>query len=260
MMVKCHLFAKGPAYTTAPPRVSSVLTLIWGTRQDFVLHALNYLSTTTPQPHGSGPGLIMATYDNTHRAFLQAFLSRGTLTYEDSKPLLAAIQTANTPDRETLPNDITAEHFNLYIQAVNTAISPFDLEIRSAISQDPTATATAPRLYALVNTTSDAATQLSTAHTADELAFVKRVLDAMFETHNTRRAEVLALTSMQALALSKAAGETQAATGLTRAEAERCLAALVAEGWLDLSAKGYYRLAARARMELRTWLIETYKE
>ena len=82
----------------------------------------------------------------------------------------------------------------------------------------------------------------------------------MFETHNTRRAEVLALTSMQALALSKAAGETQAATGLPRAEAERCLAALGAEGWLDLSAKGYYRLSARALMELRTWLIETYND
>ncbi|KAI9859061.1 MAG: hypothetical protein M1830_006320, partial [Pleopsidium flavum] len=34
-------------------------------------------------------------YNNTNRAFLQAFLARSTLTFEEAKPILAAIFTAH---------------------------------------------------------------------------------------------------------------------------------------------------------------------
>lgn len=128
-----------------------------------------------------------------------------------------------------------------------------------------------------MNTTSDALTQLATTHTPDEIAFVKRLLDAMFETHNTPRAEVMALTSMQAVRLHKAAAaarasgvggsgedgeQTQGAAGgsLTMAQAERVLAGLVEEGWLEKSRAGYLGLSPRALMELRGWLVETYNE
>ena len=30
-------------------------------------------------------------YDDSHRAFLQAFLARGTLTLDEAKPIIAAI-------------------------------------------------------------------------------------------------------------------------------------------------------------------------
>lgn len=33
-------------------------------------------------------------YDNSHRAFLQAFFARSVLTFEEAKPILAAILTA----------------------------------------------------------------------------------------------------------------------------------------------------------------------
>jgi hypothetical protein len=34
-------------------------------------------------------------YNNSHRAFLQAFFARSVLTFEDAKPILAAIITAH---------------------------------------------------------------------------------------------------------------------------------------------------------------------
>lgn len=34
-------------------------------------------------------------YNNSNRAFLQAFIARSTLTFEEAKPLLAAIFTAH---------------------------------------------------------------------------------------------------------------------------------------------------------------------
>ena len=202
------------------------------------------------------------TYDNTHRAFLQALLSRQTITLEQAKPLLAAIQTADTPDRPTLEGDISQADFDNYISTLNFSISRFDFEIRSTLHQT-----TKQRIYALVNTTSDALTQMATVHSADEIAFVKRVLDAMFDTYNTQRAEVIAVTSMQALKLAKdpnrrETGSTQAQqnAGLTMSQAEEMLASMTDEGWFELSTRGFYSLTPRALMELRGWLMDTYND
>ncbi|KAI4132126.1 MAG: hypothetical protein LQ338_000880 [Usnochroma carphineum] len=205
-------------------------------------------------------------WNDGHRAFLQAFMARSTLTLEQAKPLLAGIQTAYER-KETLPEDITEADFNAYISAANTRISPFDLEIRSTFHQT-----TRTRMYALVNSTSDPIIQLATVHTAEEISFLKRVLDAMFETYNTTRHEVMAITSMQAVRLHKPPDserretqngiETQGSPGqgLKMAEAEKMLKTLVEEGWFEKSKKGYYSLSPRALMELRGWLIETYND
>lgn len=216
--------------------------------------------------HEEDPAASSGTYNNTHRAFLQALLSRQTITYDTAKPLLATIQTANTPDRPTLENDITPEDFESYIHTINDTISPFDYEIRNSLHQT-----TRERIYALVNTTSDALTQLATVHSPDEIAFVKRVIDAMFDTNNTPAAEVLAVKSMQAVKLAKppvnerrdSGNQTQSgglATALTMGEAEKVLASMVDEGWFHLSQKGFYSLTERALMELRNWLLDMYNE
>lgn len=206
-----------------------------------------------------------AGYGNVHRAFLQALLARTCLTLAEAKPLLAKIQTASTPNRPTLPEDISEEDLTSYIDIVNNLISPFDFEIRSTFHQ-----VTKERIYAFVNTTSDAITQMATIHSAEEIAFVKRVLDAMFATHNTRRSEVMAITSMQALKLAKpgrrdSEGRTESSTrsqvsqtGLTMVAAETMLGSLVSEGWFELSKRGFYTLTPRALMELRGWLVDTY--
>lgn len=127
-------------------------------------------------------------------------------------------------------------------------------------------------MYALVNSTSDPIIQLATVHTAEEISFLKRVLDAMFETYNTSRHEVMAITSMQAMRLHKPSDndrrETQNGTetqgsagqGLKMVEAEKMLKTLVDEGWFEKSRKGFYSLSPRALMELRGWLIETYND
>ncbi|KAI9803132.1 MAG: hypothetical protein M1833_001203 [Piccolia ochrophora] len=203
-------------------------------------------------------------YNDTNRAFLQAFLARGTLTFDEAKPVLASIFTAKEGDREILPGDVTEADFSSYIHAANDAISKFDLAIRSTLSQHDRM-----RIYALVNTTSDLITQLSTTYTADEIAYLKRLLDAMFETYNTQRQEVMALTSMQAVRLHKVpdgsatpvAGASQSSGGqLTMIGAERMLKNLVHEGWFEESRSGFYSLSPRALIELRQYLLDTYND
>ena len=208
-----------------------------------------------------------AGYRDTHRAFLQAFLARQSLTFADAKPLLAAIETAASNGQRTVtPEDISQADFDNYVNELNGQISTFDFEIRSTLHQT-----SKERIYALVNTTSDALTQMATLHSADEIAFVKRVLDAMFETYNTPRAEVMAVTGMQAIRLSKppqngegrrqSGTQTQSANaGLTGQQAEKVLENMADEGWFELSSKNYYSLSPRALLELRSWLVDTYNE
>jgi hypothetical protein len=209
------------------------------------------------------------SYDNTHRAFLQALIARPTITFAEAQPLLALIQTQHNPERPVLEGDITRADFEQYVHTVNNAISSFDMEIRSTADQSNRGV----EVFALVNTVSDALTQMATVHSADEIAFVKRVLDCMFETNNTRKAEAMAVPAHQALHLHKLPEsdrrESGAATqqdtqtqnaGITMKEAEKVLNLLVSESWFDLSTKGFYTLSPRALMELRGWLIDTYND
>ncbi|KAI2629458.1 Nse1 non-SMC component of SMC5-6 complex-domain-containing protein [Xylaria nigripes] len=212
---------------------------------------------------------LRGQYNDGNRAFLQAFLARGTLTFKEAQHILAAIFTTQDGDR-TEADQITQEDFDSYVSAASAAISPFDLEIRSAMHQ-----LRRDRIYAVVNTTSDPLTQLATLHSPDEIAFVKRVIDAMFEKYNTPRMEALCLDEMQANKLRIPSrpddedldvddGETQtqtpAAKGLKSSEVEVVMRSMVDEGWFDRSADGFYYLSVRALLELRSWLIESYND
>ena len=207
---------------------------------------------------------LPAGYDDTNRAFLQAIMSRGSLSFTSFRPILAAI-FSSAGKEEVDPDMITVADLESFITAANAAISPFDYEIRSALHQ-----LTKEKWYAVVNVADDAMTQIATVRTPDEMAFIKRVLDAMFETYNTRRSEIMAVSSMQAMKVAKAPvvdrrqsalGEAMSADkGLTGTQAERLMKILVEEGWLERSNKGFYTLSPRALMELKGWLVAAYND
>lgn len=215
---------------------------------------------------------VPGSYNDGNRAFLQAFMARGVLTFRDARPILAAIYTADD-DREVAPEDVTQADFESYMNAASQAISFFDYEIRSTVHQ-----VTKQRVHALVNTTSDPMTQFATTYTADELAFVKRLLDCICDTNNTPRMELMCIASMDATKLSRpkkptnqddegdddaegATQQTQAADkGLKHSEVERMMHRLVSEAWLEESPNNFYSLTPRALMELKTWLVESYND
>ncbi|KAF1921259.1 Nse1 non-SMC component of SMC5-6 complex-domain-containing protein [Ampelomyces quisqualis] len=219
-------------------------------------------------------------YTYMHRAFLQAFITHNVLTAENIKPILASIMTAHTaspsdPNRPWTPGDVTPPILTSTIQTVNAKLEPYDLEIRSQKSQHP------PRstVYALVNKTSDSLTQLATKFSAAEIAYIRRVLDYMFDTNNSRTREVCAIRHSEASQLARVRRTTRHSqphvpdnddeddsppqhqdTGISIQEADNLLSTLVSQSFFQKSHAGYYSLAPRALMELRAYLKETYNE
>lgn len=217
-----------------------------------------------------------ADYGHGNRAFLQALMARGALSFSDAQPILAAILNATRPDEEddVRPEQIDEDVFKEYIDSASAAASLFDYEIRTTVHQ-----LTKQRIYALVNTTSDPQTQLATFYSADELSFIKRVLDAMFDKFNTPRMEVMAITQMQAMKLARPppSSSTQTQTqvaddeedsaqtgnkdkGLKHSEVEDVMANLVDGGWLEKSRHNFYTLTTRGLLELRPWLFEMFND
>ncbi|KAJ3496382.1 hypothetical protein NLG97_g2695 [Lecanicillium saksenae] len=207
-------------------------------------------------------------YGNTNRAFLQAMLARSSMTYRESRPIIATILNAENTGDQVRPEQVTEDIFDQFMGTAREAASLFDYEIRRTQHQ-----VTKERVYAFVNTASDPQTQLATTFSHDELAFVKRALEAMFDKFNTPRMEVVALTDMQAVKLARPNRRESAVNrnedeptqsqapidkGLKHSEVEIVLENLVGGGWFEKSREGFYSLTPRALLELRPWLVGTF--
>lgn len=206
--------------------------------------------------------LLVPGYDDANRAFLQAVLARNTLTWETARPLIASIESVHEGSAVAV-EDISQGDIDTYVNKANRALLPLDMEIRSTLHQ-----ISRERIYALVNTTSDPIMQLATTYTADEIAFIKKMLDEMFDSSKNRgRNELMCLSGIQVAQLVNAARrdtngeETQTSQKRMKgSEAEDLVRRLEQEGWLDKSEAGFYTLSARALMELKTWLVDAYNE
>ncbi|KAL2136758.1 hypothetical protein VTI74DRAFT_1799 [Chaetomium olivicolor] len=219
---------------------------------------------------------LPAGYNDANRAFLQAFMARGTLTFKEGQQILASIKSASEgSDERADPASITMAEFEDFIRTAREAVEPLDFDIRNTRDQ----VRGGERVWAFINAHSDPATQMSTTRSPEEVAYIKRLLDAMFETYNTPRMEVMAVDEGQALRVSRPARQREsnihengdeedqeptvtAASdrGLKHSEVLSLLSSLVAEGWLDKSADGFYSLTPRSLMELWSWLVETYND
>ncbi|KAK0643648.1 putative DNA repair protein [Cercophora newfieldiana] len=209
-------------------------------------------------------------YGDANRAFLQAFMARGTFTFPDAQKVIAEIMTVyDGADEPVDPQSITMDDFTNFVRMAREAVEPLDFDIRITRDQKRGG----ERVWVFMNAHSDAPTQLATTHTPEEVAFIKRLLDAMFSEFNTPRMEVMAVDEGQALKVSRPSrsrdspanghGEapaTAADKGLKHSEVLALLSTLVAEGWLEKSRHGFYSLSPRALVELWSWLVETYND
>ena len=244
----------------------------------FSLRARSAILNATMSQSASPIGRLPADdseYNDIHRAFLQAFQTHGVLTTDKMKEILAHVMTASNPSRPWTPADITAPHLTSTLQLINAKLEAFDYEIRSTRDQE-----SKTPIYAFVNNTSDALTQFATTFSANEMGYIRRLLDAMFETNNTSVRETMAVRHTEASQLARvsrrsrqsqvhnngdeedteATQQAAAETSISISDADAVLESLVAQRFFQKSRAGYYTLAPRALIELRAYLKETYNE
>jgi Nse1 non-SMC component of SMC5-6 complex len=106
-----------------------------------------------------------------------------------------------------------------------------------------------------VNTTSDAFTQLATMHSPSEIAYMRALLVAIFDSANSVHEEVFAIRSSEAINLTSTPG-----VGLTKTAGEATIDAFIHDGWLVKSRAGFITVSERALMELRGYLLETFAD
>ncbi|KAK4214392.1 Nse1 non-SMC component of SMC5-6 complex-domain-containing protein [Rhypophila decipiens] len=211
-------------------------------------------------------------YNETNRAFLQALMARGSLTFSEGQKLVAEILPAQQGGDHINPRAITQDDFGKLIQTAREAVEPLDYDIRNMRHQG-----NGERVWAFINAHSDPATQMGTTRSPEEVSFIKRLLDAMFEEYNTVRMEVMAVDEGQALKVSRPRRRQSGINGtaledeeinsqgtpdrgLKHSEVLSLLSSLVAEGWLEKSRDGFYSLSPRSLMELWSWLVATYND
>ncbi|BFZ61207.1 hypothetical protein YB2330_002266 [Saitoella coloradoensis] len=188
-------------------------------------------------------------YGIVHHAFLQAMMARRAVPLPEAVEVLKAIQTQalgdHRPGDEPYVDEGTVDDF---IAIINDGISDLELEIRKTVHQKD-----GVPVWALVNTTSDEIAKVATNHNASEIAFFRLLLNDIFIHKNTPQAEVMAVSSIDALRHGR-----HEDVKLTQQMTERVLEKFVEEGWLECSDEAYYTLSPRTLLELQTYLQQEY--
>lgn len=248
---------------------------------------------------------LPAGYDDSNRAFLQALMAHGALTFQQAQQVLAPILNVKNGLEATAAgasqteiqfmsaDDVTYETLRQYINQAKNALMPLDFDIRSATNERAVSNgggrgynSNDNRIWVLVSTDNDPKSHLAVLFTPRKLAFIHRLLDALFDTYNTPRIEALCITEQQALKLSRpprtsarqsvganaegaGAGAGADADGNAAASRDKglkhsvvlsLLASLVRQGWLSKSAQGFFALTTRALLELEPFLVDQYNE
>ncbi|KAK2167679.1 hypothetical protein LSH36_25g03061 [Paralvinella palmiformis] len=173
---------------------------------------------------------------DSHRMFLQGFMSHGILIARDVRKLY---KTSCARFNEPHPDEGLAE----FVKVINAAIKPIHLEIRKAISED-----TGSHCYGLVNTRESEITKLASDYTVNELEFFKKMIEAIVES------DTGTISTIDSLNLVHQVDK------MAKKEAEFLLKKLERENWLNKNAEGVYSLSPRSLLELEQYLFDQYPE
>ncbi|MBW0494208.1 hypothetical protein O181_033923 [Austropuccinia psidii MF-1] len=193
-----------------------------------------------------------------HHLFVQAMLLRRVATFDQWLKVwkqIAKVLKLRVQDNEFLTFygqiNYNIEPFGFRIDLmIDEGNGPIDVEeIQNNISSNRRAQPS--RWMALVNTRSDSSSKLGSEFTPIEISLYKKIIDKIV-LHSKNR---FCVSYHDAIRLS-----SMLETPLKKSDAEKTLSAFVRKGWLSLSSNGFYTLSARARLELKAYLMENYGE
>lgn len=175
----------------------------------------------------------MAPYNDAHRLFLQAAISRRVIPKDVAESLCERVCTVTSQE-----TDLSA-----LMSSINNRLDKLGFHIRTARNQD-----TGEESFILVNTEQDVVSQLATNFNATEIAFFKNLTEYIFEQSDWE-------FSIGALKTFKFAP-----ANFTKSATEALLSRLVKHGWMNRSVNGAYTLSIRSLTELDALIREEYAD
>ncbi|XP_060587577.1 non-structural maintenance of chromosomes element 1 homolog [Ruditapes philippinarum] len=177
-------------------------------------------------------------YKDTHRMFLQSFMSRGILNANDVFKLL---ESCCDKYGEVIEDKI--QHLLRYLHSINDVIRVFGMEIRNVIDEvDST------KHYGLVNTTETSITLLASSYTENELEFFKKLISQIVLSDNGSIGSMAAVNIVDSLTKK-----------MSKSDAEYLLERLIRDRWIGKSENGHVYIGTRGVLELEQYILEMFE-
>lgn len=172
---------------------------------------------------------------DSHRLFLQSFMSHGILITKDVRQLYvqACEQFGEPSDLRRLAE---------FVNTINSKISPLHLQIKKGINEVTTA-----QYYGLVNTAESDITRLSSTYIVNELELYKKIIESIVDSDNGL------LSSTDALNLT-----SQLEKKMLKKDAEDLISKFERDNWLEINVNGEIALSTRAILELDQYIQAQY--
>ncbi|XP_050400332.1 non-structural maintenance of chromosomes element 1 homolog [Patella vulgata] len=186
----------------------------------------------------------MSELRDSHRLFLQSFMSRSVLDAKEVKTLYKSCCEKFNEEYITQEDERRLQLAEFVI-VINNSIKPFHMEIKKGLSED-----NGTNCYCLVSTSDTAITKMASDYTATELEYFKKLIELVVES------DVGYIGSVEALNLTESLTNTKK---MSKTDAENLLKRMKADRWLILN-EGQVSLSTRTILELDMYITDTYPE
>lgn len=181
---------------------------------------------------------------DSHRLFLQSFMSRGLLDAKEVK-LLYKVVCDKFQEPIPIKEDDRKQQLPEFVRTINQNIRIFHMEIKKGVSEDEGVS-----YYCLVCTNESAITKLASDYTQSELEFFKKLVDQIVDGEGE-------IGSTSAINIVDILDKTM--KKMTRQDAQMLLQKLETAKWIQMSkTTGKVSLSTRSLLELEQYILDVY--
>lgn len=179
---------------------------------------------------------------DSHRLFLQSFMSRGLLGAKEVKLLY---KTCCQKFEEYYPDSENERknHLLELVQTINRFIHPFHMEIKKGVGEEDGVS-----YYCLVCTNESAITKLASDYSPNDLEYFKKLVESIVESDQGHIGSTAALNLTEKLQKK-----------MSKDDAQNLLSRLEKAKWITLTS-GRVSLSTRSLLELEQYILDMYED
>ncbi|XP_060085662.1 non-structural maintenance of chromosomes element 1 homolog [Ylistrum balloti] len=181
---------------------------------------------------------------DSHRLFLQSFMSRGLLDAKEVRLLFRTVCLKFNEPTAAKEEDRKLQLLD-FVRTINMKIRPFHMEIKKGVSEDEGVS-----YYCLVCTNESAITKLASDYTQSELEFFKKLVDQIVDNEGE-------IGSTAAVNIVDKLDKNM--KKMTRQDAQSLLQRLESAKWIIIhKGTGIVSLSTRCLLELEQYILDVY--